>query len=178
MNLYHLSFNENLGPILQPRQPGGSELTEDGIYTEDLPPRVSFSPTIEQCFYAIYPNISHLLKSKEGKNEKYFFMHVFSPIKKDLKKLPDSLVKSKVWDAFVTDEVCVVESVKIKHVGKVKFQNPYYKNNVPEYIFTHPFNDEGEEELFVSPKVKFDFVKDKQNLGRECFSNDLKSLNW
>lgn len=178
MQLYHLSFNDNLGPVLTPRQPGGSELTEDGIYTEDLPPRVSFSPTIEQCFYGIYPNISHLFEKKKADNEKYIFMYAYSPIKKNIKKLPDSLVRKKVWDASITKEVCVIEPVEIKCVYKVRIHNPYYHGNVPKYIFVHPFNNTNEEELFVSPVIKFDLIKLDKSLGKECFSNTPKTFNW
>ncbi len=178
MNLYHLSFRDNLGPVLTPRQPGGSEITEDGIYTEDLPPRVSFSPTIKQCFFAIYPNISHLLERKKVNNEQYIFMYVYEPVKKNLKKLPDSLVKRKVWDAIITDEVCIIEPVEVKCIGKVRIHNPYYRGNVPEYIFVHPFGDKEKEELFVSPNIEFDFIKLKKQLGTECFSNQPKTFTW
>lgn len=178
MKLYHLSFKDDLGPILSPRQPNGTDVIEDGIYTEDLPPRISFGPTIEQCFYAIYPNISHLLRSKEGKNEKYIFMHVYVPVKKNPKKLPDSLVKREIWDAVVTDEICVIEPVEVQCIGMVRLHNPYYKNNVPEYIFVHPFGDKEQEELFVSPAIKFDFIKLKKELGAECFQNKPISLKW
>ena len=119
--LYHLSFNRRLDKQpLVPRQPHGSEISEtkESIYTERLPDRVSFSPTVEQCFMAIYPNIS---KYFEEENYPYIRMYLYQALP-DSKTtyIPEDEVLNNIPDAHVTGEVCVTSPVRVKLLGEVE----------------------------------------------------------
>lgn len=157
--LLHLSFNDSLGDVLTPRQPSGSGM-ENGKFKEDLPPRVSFSPTVQQCFSAIYPNISKFFEEVEnGKGYPYIYCYVY---KADLtgreEIVPDSVVKAKVWDAHVTAEVCILTPVKIKKVARIKIPNPYHAITMSD-INARPYNNPKKAEVFVSPKIEFVVVE-------------------
>jgi hypothetical protein len=58
---------------MYPRQPHGLKDPDDikkkltqSIFAENLPPRISFSPSVTECFRAIWPNI-----------HKYFTRHKY-----------------------------------------------------------------------------------------------------
>lgn len=116
---YHLSFNPRLPVTLKPRQPDGSDLSEaldEEAKKEDLPPRVSFSPSYKECFIAIYPNISHLIVDNKGMfktKELYIYAYRMVPDQR-LKQIPERVVKQHVWDWGYTHEICILEPVKIE----------------------------------------------------------------
>lgn len=151
--LYHLSFNSNLPAALQPRQPHG-EPAKVSIYTEKLPPRVSFSPSVQQCFTAIYPNIS---KYFEEEKYPYMDMYVYAPIGKG-KRLSQDIVLQNVWDSHVTEEVCFVSSIQITRVAKIRIFNPKTLNR-DNSIYTQPFNSRMAKVRFVAPIVNFDILE-------------------
>lgn len=158
--LYHLSFKGDLPKKLMPRQPHGSKKGKDGKYAEDLPPRVSFSPSVQQCFSAIYPNIFHVFeKVNEGKGYPYIIMYVYVPVLRGGETtIPESEVRRKVWDWQATGEVCFSSGVEVRVVAKIKIPNPYRNGpKIPE-ITIQP-SDAGEEPVFVSPKIKFSVVE-------------------
>lgn len=100
--LYHISFKSDLEGIWKPRNP-----INEGIDTEPDLPRISCAPTIEQCFQAIYPNISNLF---EEKNFPYMEFYVYSPVLDGSERVlySDQLTNNHIVpDAHMTDEVCV-----------------------------------------------------------------------
>lgn len=156
--LFHLSFNDKLEGLWRPKLPDGSELPS-GQYAEPNTPRISFSPTIEGCFRAIYPNISHLF---EVKKYPYLVFRVYRPILTDKIHLvtPDELTKEKqVWDAHVTREYHTEQAVKMVKVGKVMVKSPKNKS----FLKTHPFGDKQLPPKNVGPKhIEWEWVERKE----------------
>lgn len=105
--LLHLSLDANLTE-LTPRLPiSGSE--------EYLPPRVSFAPTVEECFKAI----NHLIDVKTS-GTKVISLYLYEGIlDKDTRIIKPELVLSAVSDAWLTNEVCVLTRIKVKKISKV-----------------------------------------------------------
>lgn len=146
--LFHISFKDkNAAGIWLPDDPAGldhSEESSPGVvgdpswpYPEPSLPRISFSPTIEQCFRAVYPNVAKFFKEK-----KYPYMEysVFQPIFKGTERVVTSeelTAKKFVWDACVTEETCVLDPIQVKFVGRVRILN----TNDSPVMFIHPFND-------------------------------------
>lgn len=144
MKLYHISFRDNLSGIWKPQLPAGSELNSGGKYTEPDIPRICLSPTIDQCFIAIYPNIS---KFYEEKGIKHLTFYVYQPEGK-----VNAVNTKGVWDSHITDEKWLLEPTKMILVGEVEISVDHNKE-----IWTNPFNDRKRESKFVSlkPKCKF-----------------------
>lgn len=74
--LFHLSFNGNIAGMWDPKLPDGL-YGEKGDLSEPDVPRISVSPTLKQCFQAIYPNIS---KYFEKENYPYLIFYVYVPL--------------------------------------------------------------------------------------------------
>lgn len=146
--LFHLSFRD-LPHTLTPRQPedSGSDTT---AFTEQLPNRVSFSPTIKQAFAAIYPNIS---KFFENESQSSIRMRVYSPVgNATLPTIPADKVTRRVYDAHYTGEICYTAPVKIEYIGEVIIQND------GKDITIHPFNDSSKPKQFIAPDASMEFI--------------------
>ena len=129
--LFHISFNQALPTYLYPRQPSGLHNPDDienapkeSIFAENLPPRISFSPSVAHCFRAIWPNIH-----KYFTRYKYPHMdfYVYALVKGNEKTMltPEQMTKDqKLWDAFFTQEHCFLTKVKVERVAKVRIMNP------------------------------------------------------
>lgn len=136
--LFHLSFKEDLEGIWTPQIPDGSDIEiAEASFPEPSLARISCSPSIIQCFQAIYPNVKHFFDQ-----EKYPHMdfYVYEPeITSAVKVLPpEKLIKDRmVHDAFLTEEHLILSRVKMTLVAKVRIDNvtPVKK------IYYHPFND-------------------------------------
>lgn len=150
--LFHLSFR-NLPNTLIPRQPEDSG-SDESVYTEKLPARVSFSPTVQQAFGSIYPNISKFFEEEKLRS---ITLKVYSPVGcATLPTIPQDEVRSAVWDSEYTGEVCYTAPVKVVCVGKVTIHNPYVGKQIYRDITVHPFGNVMIPEKFVCPKIKFD----------------------
>lgn len=152
-SLYHLSFNPNLPHELMPKLPdGGNEdvVLENGVrITEPSVPRVSFSPSPELCFRAIYPNISHLLEESDEK-EITLYLYKLVSYPHNVMTYPDQMVKSHlVHDAHITLEHYVTAKCGIVPVGRITFNN----TSDDEGLYYLPFADERNKPRFHSPKV-------------------------
>lgn len=146
--LFHISFKDkSAAGIWLPDDPAGfdeSEETAPGVvgdtswpYPEPSLPRISFSPTIEQCFRAVFPNVAKFFKEKKYPYMEY---NVFQPHFKGTERVVTSeelTLKKFVWDACVTEETCVLDPVMVKHVGRIRVLN----TNASPIMFIHPFND-------------------------------------
>lgn len=156
--LYHISFRSDLPSVMKPRQPDGSdEGNKNTITSEDLPPRVSFSPTIQQCFSAIYANVSQFF---EQKHFPYMVFYVYSPIKGMGETLDSKLVYDNVWDSHYTEEVCYSTPIRVIRVAKIKILNP---GENAEEIFVHPYDDKKIEKRFLSPVIKYEIIEKYEN---------------
>lgn len=159
--LYHISFNDNLPYQLIPRQPVGADMPKSD-YTEKLQKRVSFSPTIQQCFMAIYPNNMDSFFQKD--QYPWLDMYVYCPTKM-VRQIPQAKVHERVWDAVYTEEVCFVEPVPIIKVAHIRILNPYPAADKDEnWLKGHPHGNPMLKELFLSPKIEFEIVKQYQNI--------------
>lgn len=114
--LYHMSFNSKLPNILIPRQP--ASLNEDHN-EHHLPDRVSFAPTIRQCWLALFYNIM-----EEDRLYKKLTFNIYRlNSHKPLEVIDPKLVLKYVYDASVTGEVCVVEPAPIIKLGTIEIQS-------------------------------------------------------
>lgn len=163
--LYHLSIDPNLGGRWRPRQPlGMSDNTKDTC--EDLPPRICVSPTIEQCFWAIYPNVSQFF---EKKKYPYILMYVYRlESNASIKFIEPSEVITKVHDAYMTSEVCITTPVVLYKVARIKVFN-CVKNPVVMY---RKFNDPNRPLEFLSHRVKWTI---ESNYVRNNLRNQLSA---
>lgn len=140
LKLFHLSFSKQTSSIWKPRLPDGTELVPEG--SEDLGepsiPRISFSPTLEQCFRAIWPNIDQYFKIKKYP---YLEFYVYTPILTPSNKVvpPNVLLDERwVWDAHITYEHWVLNPVKMHLLGKCRVKNTLSSGLLMTRIFNDP----------------------------------------
>ena len=150
--LFHLSFRD-LPNTLIPRQPEDSG-DDESVFTEKLPARVSFAPTIQQAFGSIYPNISKFFEEDKLRSIK---LKVYSPVGcATLPVIPQDEVRAAVWDSEYTGEVCYTAPVKVVCVGEVTIHNPYIGKRIYQDIEVHPFGNVMIPKKFVCPEIRFD----------------------
>lgn len=158
--LFHISFSGSLPNTMYPRQPQGLSNPDDinkppheSIFQEKLPPRVSFGPSIIECFRAIWPNIhKYFTKFKYP----HIDMYVYTVIKGNENQMltPEKMtLESKLWDAHYTHEHCFLTKVKVAKVAKIRIMNPAKANPNGEILVdeVHPFGDEGHKAVRGSP---------------------------
>lgn len=154
VSLFHISFKNNLAGIWQPVLPAGMELGS-GKYPEPKQPRISVSPDVIGCFRGVFPNVS---KFFEEKNFPHMDFYVYSPVFDGGERIwtPELLTTNKaVWDAHVTKEHSILDSVTMGRVGEVRI----YNTNKSPTMMTHPFDDINEPEQSVGPKeIKFKWL--------------------
>lgn len=149
--IFHISFRLYKEKVWHPRNPAGKKGDMDGKYEEPDLPRISFSPTIEKCFQAIYPNVA---KFFEDMNYPHMDFYVYTPKDKDgcLFVPPNELTRLRlVHDAHVTDEHISLDPVEMVPKFKCRIMN----TNKNPMVWYHPFNDPNEPKRFLAPgKVK------------------------
>lgn len=153
-DLYHISFkNSTYQGMWSPNNPDGFDESKEVVgdtsfpYPEPNLPRISVSPTIEQCFRGVFPNVAHYF---EEKNYPYMDYNVFRPrfTGRESIILPEELTKQRmVWDACVTDETCILDSVYMQWCGQVRIFN----TNASPTMFIHPFGDPANKLESVGP---------------------------
>ena len=151
--LYHLSFAGTKAGVWSPMTPAGTELVEeqDEEFGEPPIPRISFSPTLEQCFRAIYPNIDFYFKDKKYPHlDIYAYRPRFTG--RERLVLPETLTTERwVWDAHVTKEHWLLDKVRMELVGRYRFYNT---EDGTRGFATRPFNDPMEDlSSYVGPTV-------------------------
>lgn len=138
MDFYHISFNGSLPLTWKPQLPAGTDNCKGGVYTEPDIPRICVSPTIEQCFMAIYPNISHFYEEEDIEALTFTVYKVVN--------VKDVVKAKQVLDAHVTDEHWLLVDSQLTKVGKVTIGiDPGI-----EFKF-YPFGLSDGLELFLSP---------------------------
>lgn len=167
--MYHLSFRKDLAGLWRPQLPAGSELPS-GDYPEPEIPRVSIAPSIEGCFRAIYPNIADLYKIKKYP---YLTFYVYAPIFTGREWIvgPTQLTHEQwVWDAHVTQEHWVTESVKMGLIGQIKVIN----TSAGRDLLTHPFDNPKLPLLRVGPaQVKWSWLSAKPQVALEDYQTPI-----
>lgn len=145
--LYHISFNKALPRYLYPRQPSGlhnpddiTKQTKNTLFAENLPPRVSFSPSVTECFRAIWPNIHKYFTQHKYP---YMEMYVYGLVKGNENQMftPKQMTdRQQLWDAHYTKEHCFLSKVKIEKIARIKVMNPLIDGLPIAKI--HPYNEE------------------------------------
>lgn len=152
--LLHISFDDSLEGVMNPRDPVSDD-NNSSKFPEPEQPRVCFSPTVKQCFIAIYPNVS---KFFEKENYPYMDFYVYQAMLTGDERIvyPGELTNQrKVHDAHVTDEHWVLDPVRVKKIQHVRIKNT---NNNGELNY-RPFGDPNEHPVFLAPKnIKIDVV--------------------
>lgn len=147
MKLYHISFRNDLPKKWIPRNVEGA-IGPTGLHPEPDTPRICLSPSVKECFWAIYPNVSRFF---EEENYPYMIFHIYSPENIDKKYLVNSETltnKRWVWDAYMTNEHWYLKPINMKRVGSVKIFN----TNKSKMISGRPFNDGNQKLIEMFPK--------------------------
>lgn len=137
VKMLHLSFKGDLPLTLRPQLPAGTELNQAGLYPEPDQPRVSFAPTVLQCFQAIYPNVSHFFEIRKFPYMDFFLYEAADDTNIGVVTNAELVSRRYVWDAHVTGEMWATKPVRVNKVGKVRV----YNTNKCPMLETHPFND-------------------------------------
>lgn len=154
--LYHISLMKRPSGIWTPRAPtgGGSQVTK---YTEPPTSRISVSPTIPECFQAIYPNVSHLF---EVQNKPYLDFYVYSAeLSTDVVVVnPSELNAGRlVHDAHITREHWITTPCKMILRWRVRIMNT---NKSPDLNY-RPYNDKHEKLRYLAPKnIAYTVIKE------------------
>lgn len=119
-DFFHVSTAELDGRILHPRVP--QNYMVDNGFENNKVARVSFGPSIRQCLLA-------LPFKREGMR-----LFVYKPAKDVLFTRPN---KHDVPDTGITEEIWVLESVKMKKVGIIELTEPEEEGH--DYKYGKPF---------------------------------------
>ncbi len=154
--LFHISFNKALPAYLYPRQPSGLSNPDDinkppkeSLFAENLPPRISFSPSVTECFRAIWPNIHRYFTKYKYP---HYDMYVYALVKgnENLMMRPEQMTKDhKLWDAHFTREHCFLTKVKVRKVAKIRVFNPI--TDKKEIAKVHPYDEDRYDAVNGSP---------------------------
>lgn len=170
--LLHISFNNKLEGVWHPKLPESKDSRIMEGYSEPDMPRICVAPTIKQCFWAIYPNISHLIDT--GPDEKWhdeIYFCVYEPIYSQIKSIigPNELSQKQwVHDAHMTDEHWILNSVYMKKINEINIKNP----SKTEYQIYRPYNKKTEKENQIGPKnINYYSILNKNKLMIKEVSN-------
>ena len=132
---FHLSPDSYLdGQVFKPRVPEYLDRydPEDKNFENDTTPRVCFSPSIEGCLNGIMVNMKRMYPIPKDKLCVYIPEKPFHEYKHKTNK---ELIRDKdVFDASVTQEVWILEPVRMKLYGVIEIDSVYNvkrKQNVP-----------------------------------------------
>lgn len=143
--LFHISFNKALPTYLYPRQPMGlkdpdkidqAPTPSDSMFAENLPPRISFAPSVTECWRAIWPNIYRYF-SKYKYPHMDMYVYILEKGNESNMLRPEQLTKDmKLWDAHFTNEYCFLTKVRVKKIAKIRIYNTHGKHAKK----IHPYN--------------------------------------
>jgi hypothetical protein len=151
---FHISFDKKLEGVWKPMLPAGSSSKKTDMSEPDYP-RISVAPSIEQCFWAVYPNISQYF---EKDNYPYLEFMVYVPVITNETKVmsnADVVRDHLVHDAHVTGEAFILSNVLMKKDKIIRIKN-CTKN---KEIWYYPFNDKKREKRFLSHEIEYSVVK-------------------
>jgi hypothetical protein len=141
--LYHLSFNPKLEGRWSPQLPDGDglEVTDPTLHQEPDTARISLSPTVDQCFQAIYANVKHLF---DDAPDKTLTFNVYQPVFTGKERIvtPDTLSRHRlIHDAHITEEHCVLDPLKMVWTGTATIKAPRLR----DVVMYRAFGDKGGE---------------------------------
>lgn len=138
--LYHISLQNDLEGLWRPKAPDSpfDIPKKPSIITEMPLPRICVAPSIEQCFWAIYPNISHYFE-----DEDYAAMcfTVYRPILNAYTPVVDTNVLTQqelVHDAHVTGEHWLLGDTFMVAEDQICIKNTCHG----EFVQFQPYNSE------------------------------------
>ena len=154
--LFHISFNSKLEGEWDPEfnqkddpsAPPVDPNAEVFPYPEPSLGRISLAPSIEQCFLGVYGNTAKFFTEKKYPHMNFY---VYAPRYEGAERVvtPKTLTDDRlVWDAHVTKEHLILDTVFMRLIGEVMIKN----TNKNPIIRTHPFNDPREPMFDVGPE--------------------------
>lgn len=153
--LYHISFDGDLEGLWEPKEPAGGGSQSDT--SEPNTPRICVSPTIEQCFQAIYPNVSKYFEEKNYPHMD-FYVYIAQVVGTEEIITPEALTaKRYVPDAHLTDEYWILDPTFMQKHSKIRIKN----TNDNKWLEFHPYNDESEDKRGFAPdNIKYKTIKE------------------
>lgn len=129
-NLFHISKDEDLGKW---HKGGKKELHvrfPDSGSHENLPMRISFSPSPELCCYGLGHHMPYDGKYTENEEKSITrYLYKGKPKNNETRYIKPSLVKCTVaLDSHMSQEICVTTDIEIEYVGEIII---YYKPSKP-----------------------------------------------
>lgn len=148
--LYHISFHGDREGIWTPKVPDSPFDTPKNPSTSyEMPiPRICIAPSIEQCFWAIYPNISHYFED-EGYDAMCFT--VYRPMLNASSAVVDTTVlvqQQLVHDAHVTGEHWILSETFMEVVDYIRIKNTSHG----EFVRFQPYDHENGGWWDLAPK--------------------------
>lgn len=166
--LYHISFNPSLPKTLYPKMPEGhvddnnpehiKKLKKPSLYTERLPGRICFAPTLEHCYRSVYAKGKKNIAKRKG-DYVFYYVYILTSCNPDSLLTPEDL-HDVVWDAFNTQEHAFTEPVTIEKIGKIRVH--WFPDEQMRFI--HPFNNKANPEIETPPEgIKIDVIRKYTN---------------
>jgi hypothetical protein len=135
-DLYHISFNHDLEGMWTPVEPDG-DYTEENVdlVTETVIAKISVSPTIEQCFQAIYANVKHLFGGR-GRSKMTFAVYKPRFTGRERIILPKAFTEQRaIHDAHITEEHGIIDPTYMEYLGRVEIEVPKSSDKLYYYAF-------------------------------------------
>lgn len=139
--LYHISFHDDREGIWVPKIPDSpfdTPKNPNSSFGEMPIPRICVAPSIEQCFWAIYPNISHYF---EEENYDAMCFTVYRPILNASIGVVDTAALTQqelVHDAHVTGEHWLLGDTFMEAIDQIRIKN----TAAGEFVRFQPYNGE------------------------------------
>ncbi|ANH51536.1 hypothetical protein MADMEL_73 [Erwinia phage vB_EamM_MadMel] len=148
--LYHISLQNDLEGLWRPKAPDSpfDIPKKPSIITEMPLPRICVAPSIEQCFWAIYPNISKLFEEEEYAAVCFA---VYQPILHAGIAVVDTSTLTQcrlVHDAHITGEHWLLSDTTMCVIDFIQVNNTSHG----EFVKFHPFNTPVGNEWELAPK--------------------------
>lgn len=150
---FHISTDKDLDDKpLKPRVPTWIKevkdpekvMKETGRYEDITTPRVCFSPSIEGCLNATF-NMTKLIDENLPGKQLYVYIPEKPISEYKIKSNKDICKDGDVFDANVTGEMWILESVKLKFYGSIKIDS--IKDNGKSYNVTTAKTKEEKKDL-------------------------------
>ncbi|QZA70858.1 hypothetical protein AH06_79 [Erwinia phage AH06] len=148
--LYHISFHGDREGIWIPKVPDSPfDTPKNPSISYEMPiPRICVAPSIEQCFWAIYPNISHYF---EEENYAAMCFTVYRPMLNANSAVVDTAALTQrqlVCDAHVTGEHWLLGETFMEIVDQIRINN----TSAGEFVKYRPYNSQEGYEWELAPK--------------------------
>ena len=168
--LFHLSFNGNLPEVLEPRQP---DYSGEETLGEKLPNRVSFAPTVEQCWVGIYPNIINVVEEANGRP---ICFHLYKGVLDETTEYISHEDKLReIWDYPLSNEICVTTPIKVWKCAKIQIT---IKKGKLHGMYCSKLKNDGSwsNPIFCAPGINWEVIEEYEYPDDEITLNDNLDL--